>query len=57
MLPTTKSWSAWLMEQPGGVALLIAVGIGLFGVAIAQGLKAYKADFDDLGVERLVRVI
>ncbi|MFS0850966.1 DUF1206 domain-containing protein [Novosphingobium panipatense] len=46
---SAQSWSAWLMEQPGGVALLIAVGIGLFGVAIAQGLKAYKADFDDLG--------
>lgn len=46
---TAQSWSAWLLDKPGGMALLIAAGIGLLAVAAAQALKAYKAKFDELG--------
>lgn len=42
-----QSWSAWLMEQPGGIALVIVVGLALFIVAAAQALKAYRASFLD----------
>ncbi|PZQ50245.1 MAG: DUF1206 domain-containing protein [Novosphingobium pentaromativorans] len=45
---SAQSWSAWLLDKPGGVALLVAVGLGLFMVAAAQALKAYKAGFDEL---------
>jgi len=45
---SAQSWSAWLLDKPGGVALLCAIGIGLFLVAGAQALKAYKASFDEL---------
>lgn len=45
---SAQSWSAWLLEQPGGVALLTCVGVLLFAVAAAQGVKAFKASFDEL---------
>lgn len=45
---SAQGWSAWLMEQPGGVFLLVFAGILLFIVAAAQALKAYKARFDEL---------
>lgn len=45
---SAESWSAWLLAQPGGVAMLVAVGAGFFAVALAQGIKAYKARFDEL---------
>ncbi|MFK4874120.1 DUF1206 domain-containing protein [Novosphingobium sp. ZW T3_23] len=46
---SAQSWSAWLLDKPGGVALLLAVGVGLFLVAAAQAIKAYKANFDEMG--------
>lgn len=45
---SAQSWSAWLLQQPGGVALLIGVGLLLLAVAAAQAWKAYKASFDEL---------
>ncbi len=45
---TAQSWSAWLLDQPAGPALLIVVGIGLLATAAAQAVKAYKASFDEL---------
>lgn len=44
-----ESWSAWVLEQPGGVFLLVLVGVLLWAVATAQGRKAYKARFDKMG--------
>ncbi|MGK2909981.1 MAG: DUF1206 domain-containing protein [Sphingobium sp.] len=43
-----ESWSAWLLDQPGGVFLLVLVGLLFFVVAAAQAVKAYKARFDEL---------
>lgn len=43
-----ESWSGWLMEQPGGVLLLVLVGVGFFATAVTQAIKAYKASFDNL---------
>lgn len=45
---SAQSWSAWLLAQPGGVPLLILVGLLLFATAAAQAIKAYKARFDEL---------
>lgn len=45
---SAEGWSGWLLEQPGGVLLLVLVGIILFIVAGAQAVKAYKAKFDEL---------
>lgn len=45
---SAQSWSAWLLEQPGGVALLLLVGLAIFATAAAQAAKAYKAKFDEL---------
>ena len=45
---SAESWSAWLLDQPGGVGLLIAVGLLFILVAAAQAIKAYKARFDEL---------
>lgn len=45
---SAQSWSAWLMTQPGGVLLLVLVGVGFFAVAVAQAIKSYKAQFDEL---------
>jgi hypothetical protein len=46
---SAKGWSAWLLVQPGGVFLLVLIGILLFVVAAAQAFKAYNARFEDLG--------
>jgi hypothetical protein len=46
---TAQNWSAWVLDMPGGLALLIGVGIVLFIVAAAQAHKAYQASFDELG--------
>jgi len=46
---SAESWSAWALEHPGGVVLLIIVGVLFLLVAGAQALKAYKARFDELG--------
>ncbi|MDX3909765.1 MAG: DUF1206 domain-containing protein [Sphingobium sp.] len=48
---SAQSWSAWLLEQPGGEALLIAAGVLLIVVAGAQAFKAYSAKFDDLSID------
>lgn len=45
---SAESWSAWLLDQPGGVFLLIMVGVVFFVVAGAQAVKSYKARFDEL---------
>lgn len=45
---SAESWSAWVLDQPGGVYLLILAGTILFIVAAAQGFKAYKGRFDEL---------
>lgn len=45
---TAQSWSSWLLEQPGGQAALVAVGLVLLAVAAAQAIKAYKSRFDEL---------
>lgn len=45
---SAESWSGWLMEQPGGVLLLVLAGVTLFAVAAAQAIKAYKARLDEL---------
>lgn len=45
---SAQSWSAWLLAQPGGTYLLVMAGVALFAVAAAQGVKAYKARFDEL---------
>lgn len=46
---SAQGWSAWLLDQPGGVLLLVLVGLGFGAVAAAQVIKAYKARFDELG--------
>lgn len=46
---SAEGWSGWLLDQPGGVALLTVAGLLLFAVAGAQAVKAYKARFDELG--------
>lgn len=43
-----QNWSGWLLDLPGGLALLVGVGIVLFIVAAAQAHKAYEASFDEL---------
>lgn len=43
-----QSWSAWLLNQPGGVFFLILVGILLFATAATQAVKSYKGRFDEL---------
>jgi hypothetical protein len=45
---SAQSWSAWPMNQPGSVILLVLVGGGFFAVAAAQGIKSYRARFDEL---------
>lgn len=45
---SAQGWSAWLLDQPGGVLLLVLVGLGFVAVAAAQAIKAYKARFDEL---------
>lgn len=45
---SAESWSGWLMEQPGGVLLLVLAGVTLLAVAAAQAIKSYKATFDEL---------
>lgn len=46
---SAQSWSAWLLQQPGGSLLLVLVGLIFFAVAAAQAIKAYKAQFKELG--------
>ncbi len=45
---SAESWSAWILGQPGGVFLLVLVGVVLFAVAATQAIKAYKAEFQEL---------
>lgn len=45
---SAQSWSGWLLEQPGGVALLVLVGVLLFVTAATQAIKSYKARFNEL---------
>lgn len=42
---SAEDWSAWLMEQPGGLWMVGLVGLALFAVAAAQAIKAYKGEF------------
>ena len=43
----TKGWTAWLMKQPYGPSLVIAVGVIVLGVALFQAKKAWTASFMD----------
>jgi hypothetical protein len=45
---SAQSWSGWLLDHPGGVPLLITVGIILFATAFTQAVKSYKATFDEM---------
>lgn len=45
---SAQSWSAWLLNQPGGDILLVVAGAILFVVAGAQAVKAYKGRFEEL---------
>jgi hypothetical protein len=40
-----RSWSGWLMEQPGGEWLLGLIGVLLIGGAAAQAWKGYRGSF------------
>lgn len=40
-----KSWSGWLLDQPGGEWLLGAIGLLLIAGAGAQAWKAYRGNF------------
>ena len=40
-----RSWSGWLMDQPGGEWLLGLIGLLLIGGAAAQAWKAYRGSF------------
>jgi hypothetical protein len=40
-----RSWSGWLMDQPGGEWLLGAIGLLLIGGAAAQAWKGYRGSF------------
>ncbi|KFG88948.1 Membrane protein [Sphingobium herbicidovorans NBRC 16415] len=46
---TMRDWSAWLMDQPAGLVLLMVAAVMLLATAGAQAIKAYKANFDELG--------
>ncbi|NIJ17965.1 DUF1206 domain-containing protein [Sphingobium vermicomposti] len=43
-----QSWSACLLEQPAGPLLVALVAGVLIAVAVAQFVKAYQANFDEL---------
>ena len=43
-----QSWSACLLDQPAGPLLVAFVALSLLAVAVAQGVKAYQANFDEL---------
>lgn len=43
-----QSWSGWLLEQPAGLLLVGLVALALIAVAVAQGVKAYQANFEEL---------
>lgn len=43
-----QGWSAWLLDQPAGPVLLMGAALGFLAIAAAQGIKAYKARFDEL---------
>ncbi|HLZ23785.1 MAG TPA: DUF1206 domain-containing protein [Ktedonobacterales bacterium] len=42
---STQDWTARLLKAPGGVALVVLVGLIVLGVAAALFYRAYKADF------------
>ena len=42
---STQDWTARLLQAPGGVALVVIVGLVVLGVAVAMFYRAYKADF------------
>lgn len=46
-----KGWTAWLMRQPYGPWMVMAVGAVVFGVALGQAKAAWTANFmDDLAI-------
>ncbi len=56
-----KSWSGWLLDQPGGEWLLGAIGLLLIAGAAAQAWKAYRGSFardlaGDVPLPRYVRL-
>jgi hypothetical protein len=44
---SAQSWSGWLMSKPGGEWILGAIGLGVIGIGIAQGYKAFKEKYKE----------
>lgn len=44
---TARDWTAWLLSQPFGQVLVVAVGLGVVGVALFQFYVAYTEKFCD----------
>lgn len=42
---SAQDWTAWLMQQPGGLLLVALVGAALLAVAFTQARAAYTTDF------------
>jgi len=53
---TVRDWTVWLMMQPLGRWMTMAIGLAVVGFGIALAVKALRADFrDDLGVTAATR--
>ncbi|KXU31879.1 hypothetical protein A0J57_03275 [Sphingobium sp. 22B] len=48
---TAQGWSAWLLDQPGGQAVLVICGVIFFFIALAQAVKACRGRFDELAAD------
>jgi len=44
---TAQDWTAWLLSQPFGQVLVVAVGLGVVGVALVQFYLAHTEKFCD----------
>lgn len=44
---TQRSWTAWLLEQPFGRWLVVAVAVAILCAAVSQFIKGYKEKFKD----------
>jgi len=42
-----ESWTAWLLNQPGGVWWVGLIGAAVIGAGVAQIVKAHKEKFED----------
>jgi hypothetical protein len=41
-----QDWTGWLLQKPFGRVLVFGVAAGIFGGAVAQAIKAWKASFE-----------